>query len=227
MNLSQSINLDHTKKSPRKIILFGAPGAGKGTQTKEICNALSVHAVSTGDMIRQSLKNSTPFEQKMSLYIKAGKLLPDAIIIDLIKERLLTQDCKNGFVLDGFPRTISQAKALENMDVKIDLVISLEIKDSLIIKRMSGRRVCSICGMPYHIVYNKPKVENICDVCGGRLIKRVDDGLSVIKQRLEVYHSLTEPLKDFYRKKRILVSVTAEGDVVETTSLVLKTIGID
>ncbi|MBR2590115.1 MAG: adenylate kinase [Clostridia bacterium] len=191
------------------LIFLGAPGAGKGTQAEVISQKLSIPTISTGNIIREALKNGTEMGLKAKSYIEAGKLVPDSVVIGIIQERLAKDDCANGFILDGFPRTIPQAEALDEMGVKIDKVVEIQVDDETIIGRMSGRRVCSKCGASYHIVNKPPKAEGICDSCGGELVQRKDDAPETVLDRLEVYHTQTEPLKDFYAAKGILR--TADG----------------
>ena len=204
------------------LILLGAPGAGKGTQADAIRDALSIPAISTGNLLREDIKTGTPAGLKAKDYMDAGQLVPDSIVIDVLKERITQDDCKNGFILDGFPRSIPQAQALEEMGIKIDKVISIEAEDDEIIRRITGRRTCSACGTSYHITDNKPKKENVCDRCGGKLITRDDDTEETIKSRLEVYHKRTEPLKSFYKKEGKLIIVVGQKDVKDTTKLTLK-----
>lgn len=204
------------------LILLGAPGAGKGTQADAIRDALSIPAISTGNLLREDIKTGTPAGLKAKDYMDAGQLVPDSIVIDVLKERITQDDCKNGFILDGFPRSIPQAQALEEMGIKIDKVISIEVEDDEIIRRITGRRTCSACGTSYHITDNKPKKENVCDRCGGKLITRDDDTEETIKSRLEVYHKRTEPLKSFYKKEGKLIIVVGQKDVKDTTKLTLK-----
>ncbi len=191
------------------LIFLGAPGAGKGTQAEVISQKLSIPTISTGNIIREALKNGTEMGLKAKSYIEAGKLVPDSVVIGIIQERLAKDDCANGFILDGFPRTIPQAEALDEMGVKIDKVVEIQVDDETIIGRMSGRRVCSKCGASYHIANKPPKAEGICDSCGGELVQRKDDAPETVLDRLEVYHTQTEPLKDFYAAKGILR--TADG----------------
>ena len=183
-----------------KLILLGAPGAGKGTQAEKICEKYNIPAVSTGNIIRAALKNGTEMGLKAKSYMEAGSLVPDEVVIGIIKERLAEDDCKNGFILDGFPRTIPQAQALEDMGIEIDKVVDIEVPDEKITARMSGRRVCSKCANSYHLLYKKPKVEGVCDACGGELVQRKDDAPETVKARLVEYHEMTEPLMDFYSK---------------------------
>ena len=204
------------------LILLGAPGAGKGTQAEKICEKYNIPAVSTGNIIREALKNGTDMGLKAKSYIDAGKLVPDDVVIGIIKERLAEDDCQNGFILDGFPRTIPQAEALDTMGIEIDKVIDIEVPDEKIVERMSGRRVCPACGNSYHLLYKKPEKEGICNACGAELVIRADDHPDTVKERLEVYHSQTEPLKDFYAKKNKLFIVEGQEEVKDTSALVLK-----
>jgi len=204
------------------LILLGAPGAGKGTQAEIISKRCSIPAVSTGNIIREALANGTEMGLKAKAFIDAGQLVPDDVVIGIIKERLAREDCANGFILDGFPRTIPQAEALDAMGVVIDKVISIEVEDERIARRMSGRRVCKACGASYHLEYKKPAQENKCDACGAELIQRKDDHPDTVLDRLKVYHEQTEPLKDYYAKKGILHTVIGQEEVADTTALTLK-----
>lgn len=205
-----------------KLILLGAPGAGKGTQAEVICNHLSVPTISTGNIIRAALKAETEMGLKAKEFINNGQLVPDEVVIGIIKERLAEDDCKNGFILDGFPRTIPQAEALDEMGIEIDKVIDIEVPDKKIVERMSGRRVCPACGNSYHLLYKKPEKEGICNACGAELIIRADDHPDTVKERLDVYHSQTEPLKEYYGKKNKLFIVEGQEEVADTSALVLK-----
>ena len=202
------------------LILLGAPGAGKGTQAEKICEKYNIPAVSTGNIIREALKNGTDMGLKAKSYIDAGKLVPDDVVIGIIKERLAEDDCQNGFILDGFPRTIPQAEALDNMGIKIDKVVDIEVPDEKIAARLSGRRVCLKCGATYHLEYKKPSVDGICDACGDELVQRKDDSPETVLDRLNVYHEQTEPLKDYYSKTGKLVIVEGQEEVADTTALV-------
>ncbi|MBQ8227952.1 MAG: adenylate kinase [Clostridia bacterium] len=204
------------------LILLGAPGAGKGTQAEVICDKLSIPAISTGNIIREALAKGTEMGVKAKSYIDAGQLVPDEVVIGIIKERLAKDDCQKGFILDGFPRTIPQAEALDAMGVVIDRVIDIEVPDEKIIKRMSGRRVCSKCGASYHLEYKKPAKDGICNVCEGELIQRKDDHPDTVLDRLNVYHEQTEPLKDYYSKAGLLKVVEGQEEVADTTALTLK-----
>lgn len=203
------------------IILLGAPGAGKGTQAEIICNHLNIPTISTGNIIREALKTGTEMGLKAKSYMEAGQLVPDEVVIGIIKERLAKDDCQNGFILDGFPRTIPQAEALDKMGIVIDKVIDIEVPDERIIGRMSGRRVCEKCGASYHLAYKKPKADGICDSCAGTLVQRKDDHPDTVKARLEVYHNETEPLKSYYDKQGKLTVVEGQEEIEDTTKLVL------
>ncbi len=209
-----------------KLILLGAPGAGKGTQAEIICDKLNVPAISTGNIIRAALKNGTEMGLKAKSYMDEGKLVPDDVVIGIIKERLAEDDCQNGFILDGFPRTIPQAEALDKMGVDIDCVLSIEVPDEKIVTRMSGRRVCASCGASYHTEYKKPKADGVCDLCGGALSIRKDDEPATALDRLHVYHEQTEPLKDYYEKSGKLRIVEGQEEVADTTKLVLAALEI-
>ena len=204
------------------LILLGAPGAGKGTQAEVICDKLGVPTISTGNIIREALSKGTEMGIKAKSFIDAGQLVPDEVVIDIIKERLAKDDCKNGFILDGFPRTIPQAEALDAMGVVIDKVIDIEVPDDKIVQRLSGRRVCADCGASYHLEYKKPEKEGICNVCGGKLVQRKDDHPDTVLDRLKVYHEQTEPLKDYYSKAGLLKVVEGQEEVAATTALTLK-----
>lgn len=204
------------------IILLGAPGAGKGTQAAVICEHLSIPTISTGNIIREALRTGTEMGLKAKSYMDEGKLVPDEVVIGIIEERLQNDDCKNGFILDGFPRTIPQAEALDKMGVVIDKVIDIEVPDEVIVTRLSGRRVCEKCGRPYHIVDLKPRVEGVCDDCTGALIQRKDDHIDTVKARLEIYHAETEPLKDYYGAQGKLTIVEGQDKVEDTTALTIK-----
>ncbi|CAB1255959.1 adenylate kinase [Ruminococcaceae bacterium BL-6] len=206
------------------LILLGAPGAGKGTQTENICERLSIPAISTGNIIREALKSGTEMGKQAKSYVDSGKLVPDEVVIGIIQERLAHGDCRNGFVLDGFPRTIPQAEALDRMGIRIDKVVDLEVDDDVIVSRMSGRRVCESCGATYHLKYKLPAKEGVCDKCGGTLVQRRDDLPDTVKERLKVYHEQTEPLKSYYAKQGKLFIVEGEEDVADTTRKTLSVI---
>ena len=205
-----------------KLILLGAPGAGKGTQAEIICQKKDIPTISTGNILREALKNGTEMGLKAKSYMESGALVPDEILIGIIKDRLAEDDCQNGFILDGFPRTIPQAEALDAMGVAIDAVLDIEVPDDEIVTRMSGRRVCEACGSSYHVVHKQPKVEGKCDSCGGTLVQRKDDHPDTVKERLEVYHTQTEPLKEYYSNQGKLLVVHGQDAVETTTKLVLE-----
>ena len=203
------------------LIRLGAPGAGKGTQAEIICEKLSIPAISTGNIIREALKNGTEMGLKAKAYMDEGKLVPDDVVIGIIRERLSEDDCQNGFILDGFPRTIPQAEALDQMGIVIDRVISIEVPDDKIAARMAGRRVCLKCGASYHTEYKKPAKEGICNACGSELVQRKDDAPETVLERLHVYHEQTEPLKGYYEKAGKLRLVEGQEEVKDTTALTL------
>ena len=206
------------------IIFLGAPGAGKGTQAEIVSEKLAIPTVSTGNIIRAALKNGTPMGLKAKEFIESGKLVPDEVVIGIIKDRLAEDDCNNGFILDGFPRTIPQAEALDTMGIVIDKVIDIEVADEKIATRMGGRRVCKACGNSYHLEYKKPQNDGVCDACGGELIQRKDDAPETVLERLKIYHEETEPLKDYYEKQGKLFIVEGQEEVSDTTALTLKAV---
>ena len=205
-------------------IFLGAPGAGKGTQAEALSGRLKIPTISTGNIIREALKSGTEMGLRAKTYTESGKLVPDEVVIGIIRERLSKDDCKNGFILDGFPRTIPQAEALDQMGVAIDCVIDIDVSDQTILSRLSGRRVCGACGASYHLKDKKPKAEGVCDLCGGTLIQRVDDQPETIRARLDVYHRQTEPLKAYYQKQGKLHVVQGRELVADTTRAVLTAI---
>ena len=207
------------------LILLGAPGAGKGTQAELLMEKLSIPGISTGNMLREAMKNGTPLGEQVKYYMDNGLLVPDEVIIDLVAERVTKPDCANGFILDGVPRTLVQAEALEARGVHMDHVVSIEIDDSVIEGRMTGRRVCSSCGASYHIVANPPKVEGKCDNCGSDLMIRKDDAPETVRRRLQVYHEQTEVLKDFYAKLGKLRSVEGDQTIEGANEDILAAIG--
>ena len=209
-----------------KLILLGAPGAGKGTQAEILSKKLNIPTISTGNILRAAMKNGTPVGLKAKEYVESGKLVPDEVIIGIISERLAEPDCRNGYILDGVPRTIPQAEALEKAGIEIDAALSIEIADEVIIERMSGRRTCSECSATFHIVANPPKVEGICDHCGGKLTIRKDDAPETVKARLDVYHAETEPLLAFYAERGKLRSVDNQPTIEATTEAIGKVLGI-
>ncbi len=206
------------------LILLGAPGAGKGTQAEVICNHLNIPAISTGNILREAVKNGTQLGLEAKSFMDSGALVPDEIVIGILKDRIGEDDCQNGFILDGFPRTVPQAKALDEMGVQIDKVIDIEVADEKIMQRLSGRRVCADCGASYHIEYKPSKSEGVCDKCGGETVLRKDDHPDTIKDRLHVYHEQTEPLKDYYQQTGKLVVVQGQEDVADTSALTLKAV---
>ena len=207
-----------------KLILLGAPGAGKGTQAEVICEKFNIPAISTGNILREAIKNGTEMGLKAKSYIDNGNLVPDEVVIGIIKDRLAEDDCKNGFILDGFPRTVPQAQALDTMGVKIDKVVEIYVADETIQQRLSGRRVCEGCGNSYHIDFKPTKVEGICDACGAKTVIRKDDEPATVIDRLKTYHEKTAPLKDYYAKQGKLVTVEGQEEVSETSKLTLKAI---
>lgn len=209
-----------------KLILLGAPGAGKGTQAEIISKKLNIPTISTGNILREAIKNGTEIGLKAKSFMDNGKLVPDDVIIGIVKERVSRDDCANGFILDGVPRTIPQAEALEQQGVHFDRVVSIEIEDSVIEARMTGRRVCGTCGASFHVTANPPKVEGVCDLCGKELIVRKDDTPETVKNRLKVYHEQTEPLKDFYEKLGVLKLVDGNQPIEAATGDILAALGI-
>ncbi len=204
-----------------KLILLGAPGAGKGTQAEVISQHLNIPTISTGNIIREALKSGTEMGMKAKEYMDSGKLVPDDVVIGIIKDRLAQDDCSNGFILDGFPRTIPQAEALDRMGIVIDKVIDIEVADETIARRVSGRRVCPACGASYHVDYKRPAVEGVCDKCGDTLVQRKDDHPDTVRERLHVYHEQTEPLKSYYAAQGKLTIVEGQEEVADTTRLTL------
>ncbi len=204
-----------------KLILLGAPGAGKGTLAEILAAHLNIPTVSTGNIIREALSNKTETGLKAKAFIESGKLVPDDVVIGIIKERLSQKDCIRGFILDGFPRTIPQADALKELGLNADIVVNIEISDEAIIGRMAGRRVCKACSATYHIKNIPPKVPGICDHCGSSLISRKDDDPATVKERLKIYHEQTEPLIDYYYKKGQLFTVDGNVSIDESISAIL------
>ncbi len=206
------------------LILLGAPGAGKGTQAEVISEKLGIPQISTGNILREAVKTGTEMGVKAKGFMESGALVPDEVVIGILKDRIAEDDCKNGFILDGFPRTVPQAEALESMGVNIDKVISLEVADETIQGRLSGRRVCEKCGASYHVEFNPPKTEGVCDKCGGAAVQRKDDAPETVIERLRTYHEQTAPLVDFYGNKGRLVKVQGQDEVKDTSELVLKAV---
>ena len=207
------------------LIMLGAPGAGKGTQAAILNQKLGIPTISTGNILRAAIKDGTPTGLKAKEYMDNGQLVPDEVIIGIITDRLQEEDCKNGYILDGVPRTIGQADALEKAGIHFDAVVDLEISDEAIKQRMSGRRVCEKCGASYHLVAVPPKQEGVCDACGGALVQRADDAPETVQARLEVYHKETEPLKAYYAERGILKEVCNQPTLEETTAKILEVLG--
>ena len=209
-----------------KIIFIGAPGAGKGTQAEKVSEKLGIPTISTGAIIRSAIKDGTKMGLEAKKFIEHGALVPDDIVIEIVKERLAESDCDKGYILDGFPRSVPQAQALDEMGIKLDKVLSIEVSDEDIIERMSGRRVCPSCGKGYHVEHLPSAKGEDCEVCGTKIVTRADDDPKVVRSRLEVYHSTTEPLKDFYREKGILAEINGVGTVEEVTKSTFEALGI-
>ncbi len=212
-----------------KIIMLGAPGAGKGTQAKKIAEKYSIPHISTGDIFRANIKNGTELGKKAKTYMDQGLLVPDELVVDLVVDRVKQDDCSNGYVLDGFPRTIPQAEALDKalaaMGEGMDYAINVEVPDENIVRRMSGRRACVDCGATYHIVYAPTKEDNVCDNCHGELILREDDKPETVQKRLNVYHEQTQPLIDYYTTKNILVEVDGTVDIDDVFAAIVRVLG--
>lgn len=213
----------------KNIILMGPPGAGKGTNAKRIASHYGIPHISTGDMFREAIKNKTPLGELANKYISQGLLVPDDVTIGLVKERISLDDCKNGFLLDGFPRSLPQAEALtsigEEISRPINYVINIVVPESILVDRISGRRVCKTCGAPYHIRNMKPKVEGICDLCGGELVQRKDDNEETLKARLHEYHKMTEPLIAYYKNLGVVYDVDGTKDLDELSKDIAKILG--
>ena len=209
-----------------RLILLGAPGAGKGTQAEILSKLLQIPTISTGNILRAAMKAGTPVGLQAKAYVDAGKLVPDDVIIGIIRDRLAEPDCAKGYILDGVPRTIPQAPAMEDMGIAIDWALSIEVEDQVIVERMSGRRTCRDCSQTFHIVSNPPKKEGVCDFCGGELTIRKDDAPETVKARLKTYHSETEPLKAFYEQRGKLKSVENQPMIEETTAVIRKALEI-
>ena len=210
-----------------RLILLGAPGAGKGTQAEILSRKLGIPVISTGNILRAAMKNGTPVGLKAKEYVDNGALVPDDVIIGIVEERLAESDCANGYILDGMPRTIPQAEALEERGIDIDCALSIDIDDETIVQRMSGRRTCLNCGATYHVVSTPPKAEGVCDNCGSELTVRKDDAPETVRNRLEVYHRETEPLLDFYAKRGKLITVENQPSIEATTAAIAGALGID
>lgn len=214
-----------------RIIMLGAPGAGKGTQAAMLSKKLNIPHISTGDLFRNNIRQGTELGKKAKEYIDKGLLVPDELTINLIKDRLSQDDCKDGFILDGFPRTIPQAeyldKALKDMGQQIDVTLNIHVEDEEIIKRMSGRRVCPKCGASYHIIYNPTKQDSVCDICKAEVVQREDDKEETVLKRLKTYHEQTEPLIDYYKKQNKLVVAMGQEKLEDTSKEVLRVLGIN
>ena len=209
-----------------KITIMGPPGGGKGTQAEKLSEILGIPHISTGAIIRNAIREKTQLGIEAEEYIAKGQLVPDALVIDMVSQRIKEADCENGYILDGFPRTLPQAKSMSDIGIEIDAALNLVVEDNVIVERLTGRRECKSCAAPYHIKNNPPKKEGICDRCGGELIRRADDVPETIRERLSVYHSQTEPLIDFYKEKELLVNVTGCDTIEDTTKAVLKALGV-
>lgn len=210
-----------------KLILLGAPGAGKGSQGEIISKRLGVPIISTGNIIREAIRNETEVGKRAKAIVEAGKLLDDATVVAIVEERIKADDCKNGFIFDGFPRTIPQAEALDKMGVNIDKVVNIEVTDEEIMERLTNRRVCPKCGIPYHLINRRPKVEGVCDECGAELVHRADDSAETVKDRLDAYHAQTEPLIDYYKAQGKLLCTNGSGsDIPVVTQRTLDALGI-
>lgn len=208
-----------------KLILLGPPGAGKGTQAEILNKKLNIPTISTGNILRAAVKNGTPVGLQAKAYMDAGKLVPDEVVIGMLKERIAKRDCKSGFILDGFPRTIPQAEALDEI-AHIDCALSLEVADDVIEKRMTGRRVCLRCGATYHVKANPPRVKDVCDICGDKLVIRSDDQAEVVRHRLETYHEQTEPLKGYYEAQGKLKSIDGAQGITATEKFAVEALGL-
>lgn len=210
-----------------KLILLGPPGAGKGTQAEILSKRLGIETISTGVMLRTAIREGTDLGKLAEGYINEGKLVPDDVVVGIVKERLSREDCEKGFILDGFPRTTAQAQALDEAGIEIDKVLSLEVSDETIIERLSGRRECKDCGTPYHVVFKPSAKGDKCQECGGDLIQRADDNEQTVKNRIKIYHEQTEPIKDYYEKKGKLVTAYGREELEDTTKEVAKALGLD
>ena len=209
-----------------KITIMGPPGGGKGTQAEILSDKLSIPHISTGAIIRSAIREKTELGKAAEDYIANGQLVPDKLVIDMVSKRLSEKDCENGYVLDGFPRTLPQADAMDEIGIELDYALNLLVSDEVIVDRLGGRRECKACAAPYHVKFNPPEKEGGCDKCGGVLITRADDVPDTIRQRLSVYHSETEPLVEFYKKKDVLVNVTGRDSIEDTTDAVLEALGV-
>ncbi len=210
----------------KRLILLGAPGAGKGTQAEIISEKLNIPIISTGNILKKAMREGTPLGLEAASFVNSGRLVPDPVIIGIVKERLSESDCENGYILDGVPRTIAQADALAEMGVEVSDVVSLEVKDETIIKRLTGRIICSECGATYHRVTHPPIVDGKCDRCGGELIVRSDDTEETVLKRLETYHETTEPLKDYYLEKGKLTLINGDQNITRINEEILESLGV-
>ncbi len=209
-----------------RLTIMGPPGGGKGTQAEILSEKLSIPHISTGAIIRNAIREKTQLGIVAEGYIEKGQLVPDELVIDMVSHRVSEQDCENGYILDGFPRTVPQAEAMDEIGIKLDAALNLAVADEVIVKRLAGRRECKECAAPYHIDFNPPKVDGVCDKCGGALITRADDVPETIRQRLDVYHQQTEPLKGFYNENGLLITVKGRETIEETTQAVLEVLGV-
>lgn len=209
-----------------KITIMGPPGGGKGTQAEKLCQILSIPHISTGAIIRNAIREKTSLGLTAEEYIKKGQLVPDELVIGMVSDRLKEKDCENGYILDGFPRTLPQAHAMDEIGIKLDCALNLDVSDDVIVVRLGGRRECKACAAPYHVEFNPPQKEGVCDKCGGELIIRADDVPETIRERLHVYHEQTEPLIGFYKEKELLVNVIGRDTIEETTQAVLEALGV-
>jgi len=210
-----------------KITIMGPPGGGKGTQAEILCEKLNILHISTGAIIRNAIREKNELGKVAEEYIERGQLVPDNVVIDMVSRRLKEKDCENGYILDGFPRTLPQADAMDEIGIELDYALNLLVSDEVIVDRLGGRRECKVCAAPYHVKFNPPEKDGVCDKCGGVLITRDDDVPDTIRQRLDVYHSETEPLVDFYKGKGILVNVAGRETIEETTEDVLEALGVN
>ena len=209
-----------------KLTIMGPPGGGKGTQAEILSEKLSIPHISTGAIIRSAIREKTQLGIVAEDYIAKGQLVPDELVIDMVSERLKEKDCENGYILDGFPRTLPQAEAMDKIGIELDYALNLLVDDEVIVKRLGGRRECKKCAAPYHVEFNPPEKEGVCDKCGGELIMRADDVPETIRQRLSVYHEQTEPLIGFYEEKKLLANVVGRENIEGTTQAVLETLGV-
>ena len=210
-----------------RLLLLGAPGAGKGTQAKRLTGELGVPQISTGDMLREARKAGTPLGQRAAEYMNAGELVPDAVVIGIVKERLEQPDCESGFIFDGFPRTLAQAEAIAAMGIELDSVINIEVPEEELVERLTGRLTCTECGAPYHRRFKPPAKTGVCDICGGAVTTRADDTEEVVRERLRVYHEQTEPLISWYRARGLLNGLDGSGTPEEVTRAILEVIRSD